>query len=564
MAEDAAPLTLFFTVARWAFVLSFLACLVLLVRRRRPGTVVLAAIMGSTYTWLITVWPLKRLWSLAAGHDRIFNLAMYATAATGHSPFESWQVGSPDLEPFWRALIGGASWGDPRRAMLILHYLPLVVLVALPLSFVVALRPRSDASLEEKTETGWELALIIFVVMCLSSSPLERFGVFQPFWLMMFVHKPNHAAAFALLPWLVRAVTRHEGWRSTAFTALLLSLLAWVFLIHWCYVAGGMAIYAVVAYWRGDRLRSRSAIVSLSLSLFAALPYFWFLLGNYGVTSGGDAAVTLWNKPGYEPGYYDVFTVSLEHGAVFLLSLVGVAGMLRRNRGDDRIWLALLAAGVPFWLLQFPLFALGRTGEPDELYYYVRFLLLIAAGEGAFFVLRAVSALVRPQGPARIEARDVALFLLVMLPLGYPYWWHPPTMDRYYAVGLEPLPAPLVRLNEWIRRRTSPDAVMLADSDTASWIAALSGRRAYLNRNRPPPDNLRRRELERALFVDPTNDVLRELHQHYRASHLVLDDRYLEELGIEPGSSTPAREFSLVYDRDGFRVYELPDIEEKR
>ena len=105
----------------------------------------------------------------------MFNVAMASTAATGHSPFESYQVGFGDHEPFWRLLMSWLSLGDPENVLVLYAFLTPAVILLLALSLYFGLRP------DEGTGRKWELAFIVYAVLLLNSSPHERFGVFESF-----------------------------------------------------------------------------------------------------------------------------------------------------------------------------------------------------------------------------------------------------------------------------------------------------------------------------------------------------------------------------------------------
>ena len=553
LQEDTLPF--YFLACRYAFVVLFTAFCVALIKLRRPVLLAAGALVFCLFAWLAITAPLQRLWSLAPGHDRMFNLAMYATAATGHSAFESWQIGAPDLEPFWRWVMRAVSGGDPTRTLTIYHYLPALVLILLPLSFTFALAPATKRG-TEREQALWELGLVIYAVLLFNSSPLERYGVFQTFWQMNFLLKPNHAAAFALIPWVVRAWMSDRPRARLLAGGVVLTLLAWVFLLQWGYVLVGLSVYVLWAAWRRESKEVALTAGAIVLSCAGALPYFVHLVRHFGWQETNAAVVQIWNKPGYEAGFLDVFSVSLEHGAVFFLAVVGLVGMTRRRSRQDVLWCSLAAGCVPLWLLQFPLFYLERAGEPDEIYFFTRFLLTVAAGKGAYFALQAFLALkhgeLRPVG-----AQSVAGLLVVTLPLSFPYWWNPPTMDRYFAVALDPIPTEVVELTSWIRQDTSPDAVFLAESDLSLWIAALSGRRVFLNRQRPPADLVARRELERRLLMNPSREVVDALLERYHVTHVVLDDPFLEQLGVSSSELEGYAWLVPVHRVGGERVYRL-------
>lgn len=294
----------------------------------------------------------------------------------------------------------------------------------------------------------------------------------------------------------------------------------------------------------------------IAVGLAGALPYVVFLLAHYGWQEAGPAVRQLWYKPGYQAGFYDVFSVSLAHGFVFFLSLLGIVGMAIRRLRRDAIWLALLGGASLLWPVQLVLLRFERGGEPDELYFFTRFLLTFCAGVGAFFLVKLGGRLLRTKSYL-VGAGGVAVLMLLTLPQSFPYWWYPPAMDRYYEVGLDPIPEEILGLTDWIREETSPDAVFVAESDLSTWIAALAGRRAFLSRLRPPSDYRERRLLERRILTDTDRDALGEAHDRYGITHLALDDAFLSSFGRTRADLESVPWLEIVYEGEAFTVLAL-------
>jgi hypothetical protein len=415
------------------------------------------------------------------------------------------------------------------------------------------LKPSSQG--EEGKDRRWELALAVYFVMLLSSSPSERYGVFGSFWQMSFLHKPNHVFALALIPWWIRAWTDGRRMHRILGGGLILTAIAWIFLVHWSYIVAGLFVYVIWALWEGNRSEAGHTVLATGISFVGAIPYIAFLLLNYGWQQGDASMRQLWYKPGYETGYYDVFAVTLEHGVLFFLSVAGIVVMAVRRRQEDRIWLSLLVGTIPIWVLQLILLFMKKGGEPDELYFFIRFLLAFAAGIGAFFVLKSAGHFFElgRNGTTRL----ICLLLLLTLPLSFPFWWNPLQMDRYYPIGLEPIPKDVMALTRWVRGNTSPDDVFLAGSETAVWIAALSGRRALLSRQRPARHYRERLVLERRLLTRPDPEAFREACDRFGLTHLALDESYLGLFGMSLSDFERLSRLEPVHEVGEVRVYRV-------
>ena len=401
------------------------------------------------------------------------------------------------------------------------------------------------------------MALIIYAVLLLSSSPQDRFGTFQTFWQMTFVLKPNHTLGLVLIPlwigWWSSRSCRYPDFRAGA----LLGLLGWVFLMHWAFVFLGLLLYPPVAQALGRKPDMARVVRVAGLSLAIVLPYIVYLYRFYwGIGARIEGGV--WPGPGHLEGFLDVFSVSYAHGALFLLSVAGMVAMFRRRRLEDVTLLALLAGSFAGWILYLFAFAIGKAIQAEEFYFYTRFLLSVATGSGAFFLIQKTARWLGPrfESASGFPVAGLCAFLLVMLPQNISYWRYPPVMDRYYPVSLEPVPEEIERLTEWVRDSASADAVFVALPDTACWIAALSGRRVLLIGDyRPPIDYEERRELMNSLLSEPREETFREAAERFQVSHLVLESR-------DGGPEVPSWA-RIVYEDEDIRVVE-DSIQEDR
>ena len=545
IADDA--LGTYFLAAKYFYVLLFALWVALVYRFRQAWILVGGTVLACVYAYLVVQAPLGRPYALYPGTDRTFNVAMVATAATGHSAFESYQVGFGDHEPLWRWSMSVVSLRDPANVVLVYSFLTPVVMLLLALSLYFGLRAGDRAS-----ASRWELALVVYCVLLLSSAPNERFGVFESFWPMTLLLKPNHVLGFVLIPWWMRAFTR----RRTLVAALVLALLSWVFLLHWAYLGVGLALYPVTAKLLGRAPEWKRAWLVAAVSLAAAVPYIIFLFDNFPPTQT-TVGLQIWESTyAFREGYWNVFAVGYEHGLVFILSLAGLWVMLRRKSEIDVLWLSVVAGLAVIWLAYLLGFALRKTVEPEEFYFFARFVLAVASGTGAYFVIEQAGKLVSK--PITVVPRGVCLFLLLTLPLSFPYWWNPVTMGRYFDRSRPPIPDEVIHFAAWARDATDPDAVFVSGPRTASWIAALSGRRVLLTGSlRPPNDYERRRDLTERLLERPDQDGFEAAHDEYHVTHVALDSDLMEEFDVDRATVASLPWLTKVYGNDELSVYEL-------
>lgn len=562
---DASELPSYFLKAKYLYVALFLAWVLVVYRFRRAAWLVGGTIFFSLFFWAVLEIPLARPYAFSPPLDRMFNVAMGATSATGHSPFESYQVGAVDLEPLWRLTLRLASLGKPENVIAVYPYLPAVVLVMLPLALVWGLgRKEDERDSSSEAERAWELALVVLAVMLLSSAPQEQFGVFRPFWSMNFLLKPNHVLGFVLIPLWVRAWTSPKPWVRMWGAALLLGALAWVFLMHWSYVLAGLILYPLVAHGAKQAREWKRVALVAGLSFVAAVPYLMILFANFHWGHGGAVAEKVWLQRGYEEGFLNVLAVSYEHGWLFLGSLAGIAGMAIRRRKEDVLWLSLILGCVVGWVGYLVLFALQKIIEPDEFYFYTRFLLSVAAGSGIFFALRWLGFSLNDRRLDQPAALAVSAVLLFALPQSFPYWWNPIGTDRYYEVALEPLPEDKTRLAAWIREHTSPDAVFVAGPETSLWIAALAGRRVLTTGDhRPFFDHEERKELERRMLETHDRRAFEEARNRYHVSHIVLDADLLSAYAVRRSQVTALPWLETVFERSTVAVVAIRPGEAK-
>ncbi len=186
----------FLVAMRLGFVVAAVATALLLARRGGARTVLALALLGNTWAWTATHWPLQRPYAVGPSHDRVGNLALCQVVAAGNSPLRTPQVGQIHFEPLWGLVVAALSGFDPVRVLQIYPFLPLAVLALFVGALYAGLRPPPG----EAGFTPWERALIAGAATLLSSSPLDHLGVYRVPWSLAFLLKPNHALGLVLFP----------------------------------------------------------------------------------------------------------------------------------------------------------------------------------------------------------------------------------------------------------------------------------------------------------------------------------------------------------------------------
>jgi hypothetical protein len=509
----------FLATAHGLFPLLAVAWIAVTLRVRRPGWLLAGVVLANAWVWLVTNYPLRQIYALAAGKDRLFNLGLVQVTAAGHSPLYGFQVGQLHFEPFWSLFMAAASGWDPERLLRIYPFLPLVMAVAFVLSLYYALGPGSGWS-------AWERVAIAGFATLLSSAPLEFSGTYRTPWALTFLLKPNHALGLVLLPWLLRSVAGIRGWKGQVGAGLMLQLLGWVFVLHMVYAAAGLVLFAVTSWLErnpGAKRDTLDAGSAIGLNLLLVSPYLAMLVIDYPFMVPHPTLSIPVASPHLIEG-------TLRHAPVFWLAIHGCRIAYRRDR-LGRLWTSVVAAGIAIWLAYPILGLLHLAREKDEIYYWVRFTTSAMAGLGAWDLLgRMVASRPRMATP---WAR-AALLGLLSLPFALPYWWNPARMDAYFGPSLQPLSADVTLPTDFIRRETDPDSVFAGDPYYCRWVAALGARRGLLLETRNPSDTGLRRELVRALMGDGEQERIAELAPRWGVTHLVVTREFVE------GSSHPS------------------------
>jgi hypothetical protein len=543
--------------SRVLFPLLALAWIAALGRVRRPGWLVLGAVLANLYAWLVTNWPLQRLYALEVSADRVANLGLVQVVAAGNSPLRTPQVGQLHFEPFWGALVAALSLGDPDRVLRLYGFLPAAMAAGFVLSLYFALRPFAGEAPEPAGDaawSGWERAIAAGFATLLTSLPLDFEGAYRVPWSMTFLLKPNHALGLVLAPWVLRSFARVSGWRDRVVAGVLLHLLGWVFVIHMAYVAAGFVAYALLAalFWREDGRRAAlDAAAVIGINVAVVSPYLVMLFSGYPIFGRSE-------RMEIPPFSAHLLEATTGAGALFPLALFGLAVLARRADRVSRALAAQYVAALVLWVFYYVLSPLQLAKERDELFFWLRFLTGALAGVGAWAAARAVAEAARPGWPAHARA---ALLAALAVPFALPTWWDPWRMDAYFARSVPALPELLRAPGEFLRAHTPPDSVIASDPDFARWVAALGARRVlYADHLHVPRDVEARLAAEEALVRDPT-PAGAEAVRPWGVSYLAVTPRLLarhpdvrwEELAARPHlrllhlTGDPAGEFVAIF-----------------
>jgi hypothetical protein len=530
---------------RLALALAALLAFALLARWPRPRLALAVVLAMHVAAWLVYRAPLQRPYGLGEGSDRTFNVGMAAAVATGHSPFEHTQVRHGSPEPLWNALVGTMAGRRPERVPAVFDALTPLALLAVGLATYAGIRRRDGSPTD-----AWDAVVAAFAVLSLSSLAMNPRPPVPPFWVANFMYKPNHGMAYALAAAAVGIiVARGRAWA----LALALAALAWVSLVAWAYVLVGL-VAGVLLTPSADR-RWKPVGSGIALSGLAAAPYVFHLARDYAPTGSSATARHMWTDP-------NALLLAVPNWSTIdlgpLLSL-GLAGLWLARRRTTRLEASILGmglAGWAIWLFSVPLALAGISPEPDEMHYFLRYVMSLGAG----FALATAARWISAAWSGLAGGRAHLLVLSACLPLAFPVYHDPPTMDRYYAESGRPIPPKIVAYAEWIRSRTPPDAVFAAGKSAAMWIPALTGRRVLLAEAGKllPSDYAERKAVERALLLSSDATEARVAAERYGVTHLAIDEELMHEYGAESFAGLAAEPWDrTVFASTAARIVEL-------
>lgn len=505
--SDAATATAFLHGLFWLG----LALIVLQLWRGRLTPRGLAVAVGAAAigTFAATIWPLQRIYGLGVGWDRLNQVGLVSVVAAGHSPLQTAQVGHLHFEPFWGFFVAVLSGFDVDRVLALYPFLPLIPLAGFSAALWWAWgqgRP---------PEERWEAALMTAAGALLVADPLDSTGVYRDPWSLTFLLKPNHALGLILVPVVARLVATAESLRARLFAGLVLHVLGWVFVIHMALMCVAVTLFAVLTP-RSDRGSARNEIrgaaVVLSVNAVVVSPYLVMLLLGYPFLAPTPEATI----PAESAHWLEVIG---RQAPLFGLGVIGAMASLRRANRLDRMLASIVAAGLVAWALVPVLSWLQVARERDEIFYWCRFWLAVAAGRGAWLLTAA--------SQARL-ARRAALIVALGAAWALPAWWDPMRLDAYSARSVEPLSEKETTVPRALRALASPPDVVAGDRDAVRWVAALTGLRVLRHGGlNEPRDGTQREDLEHILVSEADSAKLAAAAGRYGVRFVVLTPAWI-------------------------------------
>lgn len=499
--------------ARLVAVLAGVVWVALVLRLKRPALVMGGVLLANAYVWLVSNWPLQRIYGLGPSADRITNVAWCTVVAAGGPPLQTAQVGQLHFEPFWGVLVAALSGFDADRVLAFYPFLSLLVALAFPLALYFGLRPVEPG----EGWPAWERAAAALAGSLLIGMPFDYVSVYRVPWALMFLLKPNHSLALILFPLFLYAFVRLRGWGSRIAAGLFLHLLAWAFVLHMAYIAVGLVVYAAWAVLESRPEARRASIdvaTVIGVNALIVSPYLVMLFVGY-------PFLTPIAIHQLAPASPHLLEMTFRLGPVFLLGVWGVVVAHRRGDRLGRVWSAQVVGAYLIWLGYLVLSAMHQAREKDEIAFWIRILMAVSAGIGAWDLAARLGA--RWRGTLATPAWRAAALLALALPWSLPYWWDPARMDRFFPGSLPPLPRRLTEPAEYLRRHAEPRAVVASDPDYSRYLSALGARRVlrdghmHLTADQPERD----RVLD-TLLRDPDGRRVAAAAARYQIRYLVV------------------------------------------
>jgi hypothetical protein len=521
-----------------------LVWLALLLRVRKAWWLLAGALLANAYAWLVTNYPLLRIYALGPSRDRVSNVALCQVVAAGNSPLQTWQVGQLHFEPFWGLLVAAVSGWSPDRVLALYPFFALAAAAGFALSLYCGLRPPAATAVsgEDGAWSAWERALVAGFATLLCASPLDFTGIYRPPWSMTFLLKPNHAVGLVLFPLVLRAFVRIRGWRGRIGTGLLLHLLGWAFILHMAYAAFGLVVFAAwsLLQRRAEAGRdTKDALAVIGVNALIVSPYVLMLLLGYPFLVA-NPAMTI------NPLSPHLLETTTRSGWVFALGLWGTAVAYRRGDRQGRLWAAQVAGAYLIWCGYLVLSAIQMARERDEIFNWLRFLTAASAGMGAWDLGRRLARWTSRPWPAAARAAAAAA---LALPWSLPYWWDPLRMDPYFPGSLRPIPESIRAPNDFLREKTERRAVVATgDHEFARWVPALGARRVLLGDHlHSPKDRSRRETLEQLLVTGADPAAAGPVAAAYGVRYMVVTPELAARHGVALASLRARPDLRLAH-----------------
>lgn len=541
-------------VARWVrgaqalYALLALGWLALVWRRRSPRLLLLGVLAANAWVFVVTCWPLQRLYALGTSRDRVNNVGLCQVVAAGSPAWETALPGQLHFEPFWGLLMAAASGFNPARLIDVYAFMPLVAVLLFVLALERGLRPPRG----ERRGDPWERALVAGFATLLCAGPLDAFSDYRVTWAMTFLLKPNHALGLVLLPLVLRAFAGAHSRRALVATGFLLHVMGWAFVIHMGLAAVGLVVYAAGSFVlrRAERWRDlRDVAVVLGVNLLIVSPYLYMLVTGYPFLVPRSQATIPATSP-------HLLEATWRTGFWFPLAAWGALVLARRAGRLGRLWAAQAVAALLMWAGCLVLSELRLARELDEFYFWCRFVLAITAGAGAWDLARRLRCALRARRtvePCRLalhvpRARLAVLLAAVLLPVSLPYWWDPLRMDPFFPGSLTPLPPSVAAPTAWLAAHSRPADVVAGDREYAPWVSALAARRVLLSaRLNRPRDYAARDALETALVRGSDPDATARAHERFGVRYLVVTPALLRPFRLKLEDLRRRADLTLVH-----------------
>lgn len=542
--------------AQLLYVAAALGWLALALRRRSPRLLLLGVLLANAWVFVVTCWPLQRLYALGPSRDRVNNLGLCQVVAAGNAPWETAQPGQLHFEPFWGLLMALLSGFDPARLIEVYAFMPLVTVLLFALALEWGLRPTRA---EPAADDAWERALVVGFATLLCAGPLDYLSGYRVSWAMTFLLKPNHALGLVMLPLVLRALAGARSWRALVVAGFLLNMMGWAFVIHMGFAAAGLLVYVLLSFVarRADRRRDlRHVLLVLGFNLLAVSPYLYLLLSAYPFLVPRHQAVV----PDWSP---HLLEVTFRAGWLFPVGAWGALVLWRRGDRLSRLWASQALAAPMLWAGAMVLSQARLARELDEFYFWCRFMLAVAGGVGAWDLARRAwdawgarqATLLRlaarfSPGPARAHSAPLLAVSLsaALLPASLPYWWDPARMDPLFPGSVEPLPQLVAAPTAWLRAHSRPGDVVAGDREYAPWVTALGARRVLLSsRLNMPRDWLARAGIEAALLRGDERDAASRARERFGVRFLVVTPALLRSYGRALEDLQRRQDLALVH-----------------
>lgn len=478
----------YFLLFKYAFSILFLAWAIGLSRWPRPRALLGGSLALALFAWVGLNLPLGRPYGLVDSRPGLFELAQPMVSAAQGSVGEGWMARQPNPAPLWSLVLALASGLDPERLLHIYSFTPAVSLLALSGALYWGLGGL-EHSLSPVARSG--RALAVFFVLFLSSTRLGFLHEPGPLWPQVFGLRPRLGFALgALLIWF-RLLSGERRPASLPLTALAWSAVAWLE-PRLALVAGAGAVAWTVACWKrpGHRWVAPLSLVAGAFAL-VLLPV------------GIEPAEVRPGTGDWPFVFGELAAVTVDSGLVFLLAALALTRMCAGGRPPEVLLVSLVGTSLIFWLAATVSGAAAAWLDPLVLHACFKLLMAASAGLEAYYLIvyltqagqirQQLESLARRLGAHSGLGAGLAFLVALSLPWCFPYWWYPVRMDPLYVESLPPLPRRLEAFGSWLRSETHPRSVFVAGPYSASWIAALGGRRVLFVEGTAPADLPERR-----------------------------------------------------------------------